>query len=349
MESGDKLIDMKRQLRVVLLVASVACGLSKASAKESFLNQKLPTTWVIYRSDTELLQVLKSVVPKTFIQPEGMSVPEGLPEPKPLTNPTEAKIKRAMPHTMGCAGALFGRVPGDKTPFTVRDYLNEAVRFIGMTWNYDATRDAVVLDFPWHVNDPRSNAELMDTLAKTVPPEDEKLIETSSPDPKTDPWQAAFNTLLSKPENFPKTWQVRWKVDDDFPVFEKPVTIFSGKILDETGTSHFVILNMQTSGLVANLEARWATISFYLFSGEGKFEQGGLFTAFDRWGKTSVVLDAGQKRLSVHTDYQSGFDQVFKVEKNRLVFQEDLVGGQPPTAEQKWTFLDRRLFEVNAD
>src|SRR5271156_2787244 len=128
---------MKCQLRVVFLVVGLAYGLANASADESFLNQKLPTTWVIYRSNMELLQVLKSVVPKTFILPEGMSVPAGLPEPKPLKNPTEAEKKRAMPSAIGCAGALFGRVPGNKTPFTVRDYLNQASKFMGLTWNYD--------------------------------------------------------------------------------------------------------------------------------------------------------------------------------------------------------------------
>src|ERR1700722_5924797 len=102
---------MRCGLQVVFFLASIACGMPNAPADDSFLNRELPTTWVIYRSNMELLQVLKSVVPKTLILPEGMSVPDGMPAKKPLINPTEAEKKRAMPNAIGYAGTLFRRIP----------------------------------------------------------------------------------------------------------------------------------------------------------------------------------------------------------------------------------------------
>ena len=243
-------------------MAAFGFTLVAAIADNAFLNRQLPTTWVCYQSNEELLQVLRSVVPATLVLPPGMSLPTGMPAKKPLIDPTEAEKQHAG------SGALFGRVPGDKTPFTVRDYLDHAAMILGMTWKYDATRDAVSLDFPWHVSDPRSAAELIATLSTTTPPEDEKHIYCSTIDLKNDPWRPAFNALLSKPGNYPKAWQVRWKMEGVLPGLHQPINLFTGRILDETGTTHLLILNVQ-EGPVFSMASE-STVGFYLFSETGE-------------------------------------------------------------------------------
>jgi hypothetical protein len=333
---------MKR--RAVFLVIGFALGFAIASADETFLDRKLPTTWACYQSRRELLQILESVVPKPFILPVGMSVTDGMPVRKSLINPTEAEKMRAG------GGGLFGRVSGDKTPFTVRDYLNRACREIGMTWKYDATRDAVMLDYLWHVSDPRSNAELMETLLRIVPPEDEKHLYTNTVDSKTDPWRAAFNALLSKPENFADAWKMRWPEEVIAnpglpPDWMQPRNLFTGKILDETGATHFLILNCQ-EGL---LSPSASIISFYLFTATGNFEQGGFFYAED--GHTEGVtaeLETDKRDIIVHSGTDPSYnqyDQVFVVEKARFVFKNHLMNGKPT----KPYFPFRYLLNVTAD
>ena len=326
---------MKWQLRLFFLVANLACGVDVASADDSFLNREAPRTWAWCKSPKETLQVLRAVVPKTIIMPGGMPIPNG----NPLLNPTEAEVKTAG------SGYRFDPDPGDKKPFTVRDFLNDVTKYLELTWSYDATRDAVVLDFAWRVNDARSNEEVLETLLKTVPPEDEKHVGSRAVDP-TDSWRVAFNALLSKPENYSKGGQMRWEADAicSFMFLEQPVNLFTGKVLDEAGAVHFLILNTKHP-----LDAPSDTIiSFYLFSEAGKFEHGGLFYSEDRYGFTKATVSTDQKRLIVRngpSPVYNQYEQVFAVEKDRLIFKDHLTNGKstPPPNTSKY------FFEVAAD
>jgi hypothetical protein len=216
-----------------------------------------------------------------------------------------------------------------------------------MTWSYTAAQDSVVLDFPWHLSSPLSNTELMETLKETQPPEDEKHVYSSAIDLKNDAWRPAFNALLSNPGNYPMAWQVRWKMEGVLPGPRQPVDLFTGTILDETGTAHLLILNIQ-QGPYFSLSSV-STISFYLFSATGKLEHGGLFYAEDGHGRqVRVEVDSNRKRLFIHSGIDPSYnryDQIFAVEKNRLVFKEgksygNLAAYYPPF---------KTLFEIDAD
>lgn len=316
---------MKRYLQIACFVAILVGTSVTVVADDSFLSRQLPTTWVCYNTPEQLLQVLRSVVPKPLLLPEGMSISEGMPARKPLLNPTEAEKARAG------TGALFGRVPGDKTPFTIRDYLDLGAGILGMTWNYASGRDAVVFDFPWHVSDRRSNAELISILCTNTPPEDEKHVYSSIIDRKHDLWRPAFNALLSKPGNYAEAWQVRWKMEGSFPGIRQPTNLFTGTILDDTQTAQLLILNIQgptffTSGAVS-------TIGFYLFSPTGELEHAGLFYAQDGHGrKVQVEVDPGRNRLFIHNGINPSYnryDQIFAVKKNRFRFEERRAYGNP--------------------
>jgi hypothetical protein len=338
---------------LVYLLTGWLCGMAGARADDSFLKQELPVTWVFYRSNEELLQVLRSVVPRMLVLPVGMSIPEGMPAKKPLTNPTNAKVEKAGVGWPG-SGARFGPVPEDKTPFTMRNYIDQATRFVGMTWSYDAARYAVVLDFPWHVKDARSNAELMEALGQTVRLENAKYVYYRTGDQKTDPWQAAFNALLSKPENYPKAWLMRWRVNEavDHGLSEQPsVLLFSGKIPDESGAVHFLTVSVHTPTFISNLSSD-EPVSYYLFSVAGKFEQGGLFYARNQWARLSVTLDADSRRLVLHNgrirndNIPEEYDQVFAVEKATLVHKMNLLNGKPPPVYNGQFDTDRFLLTV---
>ena len=273
----------------------------------------------------------------TLVMRGGMSVPAGMP----LMNPTETEVKRAG------SGWRFDPTNGEKNPLTIRNFLNDATKYLELTWSYDATHDAVVLDFAWRVSDARTSAEIMETLLKTVPPEDEKRVYSKTVDPKTDPWRLAFNALLSKPENYSKAGQMRWKADGAYCLFlvtPQLINLFTGKVLDEAGASHFLILNIQYGPITPSAPS----ISFYFFSGTGKFEHGGLFYSENRYGATRAEFVTDQKRLFVHNSLNPAYaryDQVFAVEKDRFVFKDHLTNGKPTPPENSFKYS----FEVNAD
>jgi len=78
-----------------------------------------------------------------------------------------------------------------------KDFLDSICSSIGLAWKYDKATNVVSLDLYWKKDDPRSVPELFHYL--------------SDHQGNSAEWQAAFDALLSKSQNYEKAWKVRQK------------------------------------------------------------------------------------------------------------------------------------------
>jgi hypothetical protein len=197
---------------------------------------------------------------------------------------------------------------------------------LDLLWAFVPSRNAIVTQFKWVQDDPRTAAELVRILTTTPPPPDPITFER-----KKNPWQVAFDALLSKPENFPHVWPLRY-VADDRTFFHIPsvTNLVARTITDAEGVGHILIVNdhpeFENPGPPGSM-------SYYLFNKDGHFESGGVWTVGYRCFADSAWLDADGRRLWVRV-YNNGSqrrDSIFTVEKGQLVRKEFLIEGVPPT------------------
>ena len=225
---------------------------------------------------------------------------------------------------------------------TLRDLLNASTASLHLTWNYDPAKNAVLTGFSWHITDPRSGAQLLDYLASHTAGDPFK-----GPHASIDPWIAAFDALLSRSENYPRVWQLRFTADDRM-IFGISVTrnLTVGKITDTHGTSHFLVVNSQEEMMNPGPPG---SFSYYLFDPKGRFESGGIHTVGYRCFGDSAWLDPDGRRLWVRT-FNNGSqkrDFIFGVENGQLVEKDFLIDGQKPTGFQLYSLDEgKSIFTV---
>ncbi len=116
------------------------------------------------------------------------------------------------------------------------------------------------------------------------------LLETPAAKPVfngPNPWLDAFDALLSKPENFPLAWKVRFSASSrNMMMIPKWVTNLTvGKIKDEKGVMRLLVVNDQEEMFNPGPPG---SFSYYVFDLDGKFLGGGIDTnrlsLFQRFG-----------------------------------------------------------------
>jgi hypothetical protein len=158
-----------------------------------------------------------------------------------------------------------------------------------MVWKYDALRDAIVLDFPWHKTNFRDGRTLIDILKKRA----------SSKDLKPEEWDVAFDELLSRPDNFPQAWKPRIIEDNQSlsgpPGLPGPVNnFFTGVLKDAEGKEHLLVLNLASHDIVPSD----VFLICYLFDAKGNWEEGGECGGGGQFAGRKVKLDEKGQVLS---------------------------------------------------
>jgi hypothetical protein len=316
---------MNRKLRVILLTASIACGLASASADDSFLQQ--PFKSYLFES-------------KTY--PDGVRELSRIIQ-KPVTIPDGAAdfVKEINGWNIGFRIPNYSRIGRTNQTPTMRDVLDQTSSSLGMGWRYDASKDRVVLDFSWCREDPRTSAELLDVLEHSAPLSFASEIISSTGTSTTykanpnqtyfwdhhhldpnDKWRIAFDALLSKPENFRAVWKLRFADDMKrqcgYP--EPVINLLSAKIQDQDGGEHLIILDDQP----CPMNPGEGTMTYYVFDLNGKFEQGGIYNGGYRCHCASAWVEASATQVTVHTffNYSEKMDLHFLLTKNGLVLHD---------------------------
>jgi hypothetical protein len=316
---------------VIFLLATTVLHAANA-APDAFLDQPLPSQFLVSseglsqqaqipKSHVERLHNLHTALAKPIVLPDGLA--DFLAE-KDRT--TDWKKGNVLLLAEGWSQSLPGKP-------TLRAYASDTFAHLNLDWTFDPKQDAIVARFRWPMDDPRSGAELIQILGSTSPA---ALIGVST----NNPWQIAFNALLSKPENFARVWPLRFCADQRqiFSSSVSTVGMATGKIKDDAGAEHFLIVTDQAEMCNPGPEGSFA---YYLFDLKGRFEFGGLNTIGYRCFADSAWLEADGRHLDVQT-YNNGSvkrDSVFALEKGQLVRKEFLLNGLPPTAWQ-WTGMD---------
>ncbi len=165
---------------------------------------------------------------------------------------------------------------------TYREFLSDTCSLLGLTWHYDAKRDAFVTDFAWRSNDPRSSRELVDFLTTTQPrPSNELGIPIDKngryDNQPTDPWPRALDALLSHPENFPRTWRLRLLDDTKGGTFcpMPGKIIWRGQMLDQHHQPHFVVIKYHPA---FSMPGPTASFDCYVFGPDGHFADGAILS-----------------------------------------------------------------------
>lgn len=192
---------------------------------------------------------------------------------------------------------------------TMREYLDRNARCMGMRWNYDAKKDAIVLDFDWRREDSRSDAEIMQQIVS-----DDRTTRES-----------AFNVLLSKPENYADGWKVRVIGNGangmGFPMTARLYNLYSGLLTDESGRPFLLVVNLHEPMMIPGVYY----VSYYLFDEKGKFQDGGVYDAGTSWGGGGKLRWDEETKRMVHTI--GGYELDFAVENSRFVLKRALENG----------------------
>jgi len=314
---------------VLLLAAAPATG----SVPDAFLDEPLPARFLtsteglsqeaqIPKSHVERLQNLRAAISKPIILPEGLA---------DFLAQTDRERNWAKGTGMFLSEGWSMSFP-DKP--TLRDYTKDTFAHLGLVWIYDPKQDAIVASFPWKIDDARSGVDLIKTICSTHPL---PLGVTSM----ADPWQIAFNALLSKPENFARVWPLRFCADQrEGFIFSIPSAngLVWGNIKDDAGVEHFLVVTDQAEMCNPGPEG---TFAFYVFDLKGRFEFGGLNTIGYRCFDDSAWIDADGRHIDFRTNNNGRLrrDSIFAIEKGRLVRKDFLQNGAPPAAWQ-WSGLD---------
>jgi hypothetical protein len=226
----------------------------------------------IYRDHVEAVRKMAAELGKKLILPEGLL--------EFLTKFNGGN------HDFGMGGFMGGKMT---TKMTIRDYF----AYYGhgsllLDWKYDASREAIVLDFPWHKTNFKDGRSLIDILKKGA----------SSKDLKTGVWAQSFDELLSRPENFSQAWKVRM-IEDSQSVFgpglPPPVdNLFVGVLREMDGREHFLALNIASQPVIPSN----AFLLWYLFDANGRWEDGGECGAGGQFTRIKVKLDEKRQVLS---------------------------------------------------
>jgi hypothetical protein len=226
----------------------------------------------IYREHVEAVRTMAAELGKKLILPEGLL--------EFLTKFSGGNRDFRM------GGFMGGRT---NTKMTIRDYF----AYYGhgsllLDWKYDASRQAIVLDFPWHKTNFRDGRSLIDFLKKGA----------SSKDLNTGDWAQAFDELLSRPENFPHTWKPRMIEDNQSisgPSLPGPVNnFFTGVLKDAEGKEHLLVLNLASHDIVPSD----VFLICYLFDANGNWEDGGECGGGGQFAGRKVKLDEKGQVLS---------------------------------------------------
>ena len=167
---------------------------------------------------------------------------------------------------------------------TVRNLLNLSISALDLSWKFDPENDSIITDFWWHRDDTRTSRELVYFLSTTP-------CKSSLNHPGVfDPWQIAFNALISKPENLPRVWPLKFAADDRcFCLSFILNNLVTGKITDNRGTDHFLVVNDQEE---FRNPGPPGSVSYYIFDANGKFESGGIYTVGYRCFADSAWIDS---------------------------------------------------------
>jgi hypothetical protein len=209
---------------------------------------------------------------------------------------------------------------------TKRRFLDMACPRLGMTWSYSPSRDAILLDFPWRRDDPRTTQQLVNLLLPGAPAravDGSKVTlggQTYYVPVLDDTWPNVFDALLSKSENFPNAWKVRLADDLRREIgFPTPVAnLLTSKMKDADAAEHVLIVNSQREWINPGPAG---SISYYVFDLQGKFEQGGMCSIGYRCMNASVWLDPGGKQLTLRVFMNGSYqiDEHFALTRKGLV------------------------------
>jgi hypothetical protein len=204
-----------------------------------------------------------------------------------------------------------------------RDFLSDTCSMLGLKWMYDARRDAIVTDFAWRRDDPRSPRELIQFLAATQPRPSNDLglpiDKNGSPDLEPDdPWRAALDALISDPENFPRTWKLRF-IDEmrtaGFYPFPGKI-IWSGQLPDTDGQPHFVVIKYHAA---FSMPGPTATFDCYVFKSDGRFESGAILS--DRYeAMTPPIISNSASRETLTAMCNGRQIGTFAIQHEEIVF-----------------------------
>jgi len=230
---------------------------------------------------------------------------------------------------------------------SVRKYLDKICPLMEVKWEYDAESNAIRVDFGWRHSDARSSSELLAFLREHRPaPADSQIFK---PHP-TDPWDVAFNALLSKEENFPQVWELRARADAEVPFLVAMDTenLCVGILRDRQGRPHTLILNNQPMMVSPGA----GSASYYLFDAQGRFEQGGIFNTGHRVLSVSAWLNQEGTRLTLEGWFNgsSSLTNTFELSDWGLVetSEFDASGVPLPAWEHSGYHLGDRIYTATA-
>jgi hypothetical protein len=262
-------------------------------------NIKIPNSgrFLQFKSFDERLAFIRALSPKPVVFPEGLAE---------FIHDVDAKSNRDKGDVLFLS-EYNGRIGGK----TVRECLDTALSDLSLSWNYDPKRDVVLTDFQWHCDDPRSARELAAFLTANRPPPSQRLIlhhlirhPTSGNRLESTgvPWFDTFDALLSKPENLPQVWKLRFIDDARRYVLEYIFdNLLADKVRDEKGTEHILFVNDEPK-IVSEGEGY---ISYYVFDLNGKFERGGIIGSGRRCGNSSMWLNGSGDQLTLRGFFNS--------------------------------------------
>jgi hypothetical protein len=276
---------MKWRLQVIFFVTIFGCGPVLASSDESFLDRRIPfppeNNSCLY---LDQLQAIAPVIGKKVIFPTGL-----------IDYVSRAKLNRP---------SFFHISGSDDHKSTIRDYLNQSQGVVGLNWKYDMAQDAVVYDFAWHQSVSRSGKELVDQLGRLAPAPLDSLHFNSKLE--LDPWRLSLNELMSEPENFPQDWKVRLEdgCSMEFSLgnsigFGDADAVYSHILKDSEGKEHLLVLN---SHRPLTTKGRSAFV-YYLFSADGKWEDGGIFQAGGPFDLPTIKFEPEKNRAMIEIKF----------------------------------------------
>jgi hypothetical protein len=294
---------------------------NQAPAPDDFLDQPIGVTQYELKGYSEQLAQMEKIVSKPIIVPDGV-----------------VDFVTSINKGYFVTSTGIGAGP-DASKDTKRGFLNMSCPRLGLAWNYDPSRDAIVLDFPWRRDDLRTKQQLIDCLTHSrIPQSLTKNLDPHifyylryhklAPD---DTWRIAFDALLTKPDNFPNVWKLRLGEDMRSTNFAlMPANnMLSSKMKDAAGAEHVLVVNSQPE---FSNPGPVGSISYYVFDLQGKFEQGGLCSIGYRCMDASVWLDAAGKQLTLRVFNNGSYqiDEKFTLTKKGLIVGDVLDNGGTP-------------------
>ncbi|HEX4141404.1 MAG TPA: hypothetical protein VHY09_13730 [Candidatus Methylacidiphilales bacterium] len=190
---------------------------------------------------------------------------------------------------------------------TYRSLLSDTCARLGLRWRNDAAQQDVVIDFAWRRDDSRSTARLLSAANFSQPtgmfggdPWNQREWGPTTIS-ENDNALRAFDALVSKPENFPTAWKLRFLEDGNQP---RPApSLWAGLLNDSAGAPRFVYLRYHPATSAAG---RLATFACYVFTPDGRFLSGALLA--DQFG--NVVKPAILVRKDGSMLYVSRLGQI---------------------------------------